>query len=109
MDEKLNSLLEYVKLEGRVCPLPNHWNALWQMLPNRTQKSSGGWEPPLPLILAAWWESSALLKMERLAAHINYAAKHGDLDEVDQFLRNLIPDQWAYGDGTTEWAAYKAR
>lgn len=109
MGDKLNSLLEYVKSEGRVCPMPNYWNELWQMLPDRKQKSSGGWEPALPLILAAWWDTPALTKMVRLVEHINYAAEHGVLDEVDQFLRNLKPDQWAYSDGTTEWKEYKVK
>jgi len=112
MDEKLNSLLEYVKSEGRVCPVPNYWNELWQMLPDRKQKASGGWEPSAPIILAAWWDVPALPKMLKLAEHINYAAEHGVLDEVDTYLRALKPDQWAYGDGTAplnpdHWLRYK--
>ena len=103
MDERLEALLQYVKSDGRVCPMPNNWDVLWKMLPNRRQKSSGGWEPALPLILAAWWDVSALSKMIRLAEHIQYAGDHGVLDQVDQYLRSLKPNQWAYGDGTQEW------
>jgi hypothetical protein len=102
-DNKLNALLEYAKSEGRVCPMPIFWNELWTMLPGKTQKPSGGWEPPLPLILAAWWDVPALSKMLRLAEHLNYAAEHGVLDKVDIYLRSLKPNQWAYGDGTTEY------
>jgi len=109
MNDRLSSLLVYVKSEGRVCPMPTFWNDLWEMLPDRKQKSSGGWEPPLPLILAAWWDVPALPKMLRLAEHINYAAEHGVLDKVDAYLRALKPDQWAYGDGTTEWKQYSLR
>ncbi|MFQ5736169.1 MAG: hypothetical protein ACE5GY_04815 [Thermodesulfobacteriota bacterium] len=100
MSDKIDSLIEYVKSEGRVCPMPTYWNELWQMLPDRKQKSSGGWEPPAPLILAAW-AAPALSKMIRLVEHINYAAEYGVLDEVDTYLRSLKPDQWAYGGGTT--------
>ena len=56
MDEatrrQLHMLLDYVKQDHRICPLPGKWNDLWEMLPDRTCVG-GGWEPPLPLILAA--------------------------------------------------------
>ena len=38
------------------------------MLPDRRREGSG-WEPPLPLILAAWHTTSALSKMLRLEEH----------------------------------------
>lgn len=100
-NDKLTVLLEYVKSDGRVCPMPNYWNELWEMLPARKQKNSGGWEPSLPLILAAWWDVPALPKMVRLIEHIKYAANYDVLDEVDTYIRSLKPNQWAYGDGTT--------
>ncbi|MFA5097602.1 MAG: hypothetical protein WC490_03130 [Candidatus Margulisiibacteriota bacterium] len=100
-------LLNFVQSEGRVCPMPTYWNGLYQMLPDCKQLPSGGWEPALPLILAAWGDTPALMKMLRLKEHIDYAAEKGVLDKVDSYLRGLKPDQWAYGDGTTEWAKYK--
>jgi hypothetical protein len=56
-----------------------------------------GWEPSLPLILAAWWDTPLLSKIVRLDEHIHYAAEHDVLDEVDTYLRELKPDQWFYG------------
>ena len=100
MEDKLKSLLEYVKSEGRVCPMPDYWNELWKRLSDSKQKDNGGWEPPLPLILAAWYDTPASEKRGRLKLHIVYAAKKGILDKVDTFLRNLTPDQWAYDDKT---------
>ena len=108
MNGKLNSLLEYVKSDGRVCPMHTFWNELWQMLPDRKHKISG-WEPSLPLILGAWWATSAREKMDRLKIHILYADTQGVLDKVESYLRNLKPDQWAYGDGTTEWKEYNVK
>ncbi len=105
--DKLKSLMTYVKSDGRVCPMPDFWNELWQMLPNRKQKESGGWNPPLPLILAAWWDTTAKEKRERLILHLEYATDHGILDKVDKFLRELMPDQWAYGNGTTRWEEWE--
>ena len=39
------------------------------MLPNREPRGAG-WEPPLPLILAAWWEASHSSKRARLKEHL---------------------------------------
>ena len=93
MEEQLSALLEYVRSDGRICPMPDYWNQLWEMLPDKKRLGSG-WEPPLPLILAAWWDAPALSKILRLQEHICYAAEHGVLDDVDKFLRALSNDQW---------------
>jgi hypothetical protein len=92
MQDKLDSLLEYVKAEGRICPNPQEWNALWEMLPDK-QRVGSGWNPPPPLILAAWSEP-AMFKMLRLEEHIRYAAEHQFIDQVDEYLRSLRPNQW---------------
>ena len=96
MTNKLQDLLEYVKADGRICPNPQEWQALWEMLPDRKRVGSG-WEPPLPLILAAWWDTPFLAKILRLEEHIRYASGHGVLDEVDTYLRSLKTEQWFYG------------
>lgn len=108
MEEKLKALLKYVKADGRVCPMPDYWNKLWEMLPDRKRKGAG-WEPSSPLILAAWWDTSAEEKRGRLLLHIRYAADHRILDKVERFLRSLTPDQWAYGDGITHWKEWQLR
>ncbi len=59
--DKLRELLEYVKANGRVCPMPVRWNELYEILP-RKHRVGSGWHPPLPLILAAWYDTPALLK-----------------------------------------------
>lgn len=73
--------------------MPQRWNKLWELLPNRRRVGSG-WEPPVPLILAAWNESSVLEKIIRLAAHIEWADRHSVLDSVSAFLRALREDEW---------------
>jgi hypothetical protein len=65
------------------------------MLPNR-HRAGGGWEPPLPLILAAWADTPALLKLQRVEEHLRYAAAHGVLAEIDAFLRGLEEEEWAH-------------
>ena len=54
----LSDLLDYVRSNDRVCPQPQKWNELWEMLPDR-RRAGEGWEPSLPLILDAWWDTPA--------------------------------------------------
>lgn len=96
MKEKLEALLEYVKADGRICPMPNPWIRLWDMLPAKRHVGRD-WEPPLPLSLAVWWETPLAAKSLRLERHIRYAAQHEALNEVDSYLRGLKPDEWFYG------------
>ena len=96
MDEKLNSLLEYVKADGRICHTRTCWDQLWEMLPDKTHIGRD-WEPPQPLTLTVWWETPLLAKTLRLDKHIRYAAEHGALDMVDSYLRGLKPVEWFYG------------
>jgi hypothetical protein len=93
MKETVEALLAYCRANDRVCPLPQKWNQLWEILPDRRRVGTG-WEPALPLILAAWHETPAILKMVRLSEHIGWAEKHGGLDEVGAFLRALAESEW---------------
>ena len=89
----LNEVLAKVQQNGRVCPQPQQWQRLYEMLPEK-QRKVAGWEPSLPLILAAWWDTPALAKMLRLREHIEWAARHGCLDEVYAYLQSLPENQW---------------
>lgn len=91
--ERLNKLLEYVRSEGRICPVPQQWQKLYELLPDKKRRG-GGWEPALPLILAAWWEATNVQKIERLKNHVEYAAANGVLDDVETFLRGLPLAEW---------------
>lgn len=92
-NDKLADLLAYVQADGRICPEPGKWHELWEMLPHK-RRVGHGWNPPLPLILAAWDHTTGLEKMLRLKDHIEYAAENGVLDEIDRFLRGLSHDDW---------------
>jgi hypothetical protein len=61
MEKKLDDLLEFVKADGRICPNPQEWLTIYDMLPEK-KRVGQGWEPAPPLILAAWWETPYLLK-----------------------------------------------
>jgi hypothetical protein len=93
MSETVESLVAYCRENDRVCPLPMHWTRLWEMLPDRVQVGAG-WQPPLPLILAAWHDTPAMLKVLRMAERIEWAAKHDSLDTIAKFLRGLREEDW---------------
>ena len=89
----VEQLIDYCREKQRVCPVPTKWIQLWDMLPER-QKVGSGWEPPAPLILAAWHYSSNLDKQLRLADHIRWASTHGHLESAIAFLTELSEKEW---------------
>jgi hypothetical protein len=93
MNDKLKSLIDYCTSNGRVCPQPIKWNELYKMLPSKKRVGSG-WQPPLPLILAAWWEAGVIEKRQRFHEHLEYADKAGVLNQIEQFLINISEDDW---------------
>jgi hypothetical protein len=78
---------------GRVCPLPMKWNELYELLPVK-KRIGNGWEPSLPLILAAWQDTPIISKKLRLKEHLEWAANHGCLDIVYNFLLKLREEDW---------------
>jgi hypothetical protein len=91
----LEETLAEAKKNQRVCPQPQRWQELYDLLPDKQRKGLG-WEPALPLILGAWWDTPALHKMMRLKEHIEWAASHDCLDEVHQFLCTLCESDWQH-------------
>lgn len=92
----LDDILAFASSDGRVCPQPNRWHELYQMLPHR-KRPDGSWLP-IPLILAAWWDTPDGCKVERFRLHIRHAADHGALAAVASFLTALQPNEWHYAD-----------
>jgi hypothetical protein len=82
MTDSVESLVAYCREYKRVCPMPRLWNKLWEMLPNRARAGN------------AWHDTPALLKMLRLADHIELAAQHGALESVAGVLRELRKEDW---------------
>ena len=91
----LDVVLAEAQKNRRVCPQPQRWNELYQMLPD-TRRKGGGYEPAAPLILAAWWDTPAMLKMLRLREHIEWAERHGALDKVHAFLSEMPESEWLH-------------
>jgi hypothetical protein len=85
--------LAFCQSNGRVCPQPQKWKQLYELLPGRVRVGAG-WEPALPLILGAWWDTPDISKVLRLREHIDWAARHGSLDIVHTFLTSLHESDW---------------
>jgi hypothetical protein len=95
MSIELDEILTFSQAEQRVCPQPQAWNQLWELLPNKNPVGSG-WEPSLPLILGAWWHTSDSEKQSRFLSHIQWAAEHDALPKIAAFIKSLTPEQWHY-------------
>ena len=89
----LEQALQEAQKNDRVCPQPLKWKELYELLPNKV-RSGNGWEPALPLILAAWWDTPAMSKKLRLREHIEWASEHGCLDVIYEFMQNLKEEKW---------------
>ena len=91
--ETAESLIAFCTKNKRICPQPQSWNQLYELLPNK-RRIGNGWEPPLPSILAAWWDTPTDAKQMRLAEHIKWAEENGKLLEIAEFLSGLEEKDW---------------
>jgi hypothetical protein len=96
MTEKMSAFLLRTKENGWLCPQPQRWNDLWEILPDKTQQV-GGWKPSLPLILAGWWASSGIEKRLRFEEHLRWADDHGAADSIIDYLETLSSEDWFNG------------
>lgn len=91
----LETALAESQKNDRVCPLPQKWQELYEMLPDK-RRQGGGREPAVPLILAAWHTTPSLLKMLRVREHLEWAAEHNCLDRVYAYLCQLPESEWLH-------------
>lgn len=91
-NDSFDELWSFCTSNNRV--IPKDWNKLYKKLANRRQLASGGWVPPLPLILAAWHETMPLEKHLRFKEHIEWARDQGQLAEIETYLRSLDESDW---------------
>ena len=93
----IEQVIAETQKNGRVCPQPQRWNELYKLLPDRKRKDNG-WEPALPLILGAWWDTPMLSKTIRFREHLEWADAHGVLAKVFEFMTNLPEEEWYHGE-----------
>jgi len=89
----VEEIMDAATKAGRVCPQPGEWHRLWELLPDRRRKGAG-WNPSLPLILAAWNNTSDAEKRDRFHLHLRWAQEHNALAQITDFITNLKPEDW---------------
>ena len=92
---ELEELLEFCRIDGRVCPTPQRWAEVFEKIAS----SAGRSEIPPPLILAAWWHTSDSEKRERLALQLRCISDAGVLREIASFQTSLRHDEWVVDGG----------
>lgn len=92
MAETFEILWNYCTDKKRV--IPKDWNKMYQMLKNKKQNINGSWTPSLPLILAAWHNTSPIEKQLRFKEHIKWAFDNRQGDEIGEYLRSLDEREW---------------
>ena len=90
--ETFDTLWQFCTANNRA--IPKDWNKLYSLLKYKRQKPSGGWEPSLPLILAAWDVTMPIEKQLRFKEHILWAADNGQAEEIVTYLQSLTEDEW---------------
>ena len=90
LPQRFWSLLDYCGAGGRICPAPEAWHRMWQLLDAMATDR----KPPRP---PAPDEPGNSLKWA-LVDHLLWADQLGVFDKVDQFLRSLGPSQWTMQD-----------
>jgi hypothetical protein len=90
--DSFESLWAFCTANDRV--VPKHWDKFYKRLSNTRQLPSGGWEPALPLILAAWHETTPIEKQLRFKEQIEWANIQGQIEEIGIYLRHLGEHDW---------------
>jgi hypothetical protein len=90
--ETFDSLWKYCTTNNRI--ILKDWNKLFGMLKNKKQNPNGSWTPALPLILAAWHNTTPIEKQLRFKEHIQWAADNNQIDEIGEYLRGLKEEDW---------------
>jgi hypothetical protein len=84
--------MEYL-INSRICPLPMHWNELYEILVRET----GDPNVLKPLILAGWNFTSDGEKRQRFRYHLKLINKN-DINPAREFMNGLKEEKW-YHDG----------
>lgn len=89
----LDAVVAEARRNNRVCPQPQPWQQLYEMLPDKKQNGRT-WEPPPPLTGSAWGVTPSMTKRMCLRDQLEWAEKKGRLAEVYAFLKALPEESW---------------
>lgn len=67
--QALEALLRECRRDNRVCPMPQAWQALYELLPGK-RTAGQWWDPPPPITGPAWHATGAIAKRVALRTHL---------------------------------------
>lgn len=85
----LQDAMVEARRNNRVCPKPQRWKELYEMLPQRTAS-----QPTPPLLGTAWNVTPPLSKRMCLREQLAWAEAKGTLPDVLAFLKQLPEEEW---------------
>ena len=89
----LDELITESRRNNRVCPKPDRWQQLFNMLLEGEPGVSGKMPSP-PLIGQAWLATPSLSKRMSFRDHLEWAGAHGGLEIAASFIKQLREDEW---------------
>ena len=92
MHKEYVDLIDYCNKFDRVCPWPDYWLKMYDLLPKKFENTKIQYAPS-PLILVGW-DTQSKYKKKRLNEQIKWAQDTGVFILVDKFLRELNEENW---------------
>ncbi|MEJ8836078.1 hypothetical protein [Ramlibacter sp. AN1133] len=88
----VHTVMVVARRHNRVCPHPSHWIQLYQLLGGERHPDLQA--PPLQPWL--WPQLSGLQKRLRFREHVEWAERHGCLDQVARFMGRMEEGDWVH-------------
>ncbi|HET8746873.1 MAG TPA: hypothetical protein VFM98_14795 [Ramlibacter sp.] len=87
-----DALMVRARRNNRVCPLPAKWLQLYDALDGERYADL----PPPPVQPWMWRKLSSLQKRLRFREHVEWAERHGRLEQLARFMDRLAEDDWLH-------------
>lgn len=91
----LDAAMLVARRNNRVCPRPERWLQLAELLPPR-KTMRGMQPPPVPITGPAWSVTPPLTKRLCFREHIEWAERQGVLESVMAFMQALPEEDWLH-------------
>jgi hypothetical protein len=91
----LKDLSDLCNQNDRVCPMPNKWNDLYEIVTTKDHDLGNDQVMPhMPLILGAWWDTTDGDKRNRLSEQLKWCQENNRSDIAWAYLNSLKDDEW---------------
>ncbi|MBL0428186.1 hypothetical protein [Ramlibacter alkalitolerans] len=87
-----HTLMILARRNNRVCPHPRRWAELYELLGGQHRQDL----PAPPLQAWLWPQLSGLQKRLRFREHVEWAERHGCLEQLARFIHRLDEAEWVH-------------